>query len=299
MKLIKIAKSVSLLESKNILKEEALVDIRRIKSDALLESRIKEQSKLLSEAEIEEAFLDTVKNFGKNAFSSVKSAWQKAKAQGQEDEAKRLEKKLAALRAKMGKGGADTSTDGGAKGGEENKGDAKKGEEGEKEKTNVQASAEAAQESILKLMATLKKYSPESYDKVMAALGKGGDAVEKLEKSQKIQQAEKEVVPDISKSKGDGLAAKVDNFTRTTNPNPVQIISAVMAVKDATNITPQAVSDIVTKADPKAAKASDATTEEPKKEEPPKMEELPEEVKKAINSLSKEEKQALLKQIES
>lgn len=307
MKLIEIAQSISLLESKKTLRESALVDIRKIKDDALLESRINEQAKLLSEAEIEEAFLDTVKNLGKNAFGALKASWQKAKQQGHEDEMKRLEKKMAALKAKMGKGSGAVAGGGDEKGGKDKaadgskedgqKGDEKKGDDAQK--TNVQASAEAAQESILKLMATLKKYSPESYEKVMAALGKGGEAVEKLEQSPKIQKAEKEVVPDISKAKGDGLAAKVDNFTRTTNPDPVHIISAVMAVKDATKITPQAVSDIVKKADPEVAKkAEEQPKQEPKQEEPPKLEELPEKVKKAIDSLSEDEKKLLLKLLE-
>lgn len=308
MKLKNIAESVSFEQSKKILRESALVDIRRIEDDRLFEARVAIQSKKINEEEIDEAFFDTVKNLGKNAVGAVKNAWQKAKDQGNQDEMKRLEKKMAALKSKMGKGGEEKKDGGeaapragggggksGADAGQQGNADEKKPDEKKDgEGKGSEASIKAAEEAIVKLLDALKKVSPEAHAKVLASLGKSPEAITKIEDSPKVQQAEKEVTAKISKADGEGLAAKVDNFTKTANPNAVNIITAIVAVKDATGIPPEAVSKIAVKSDPTVAKQPEKAAEEP-----PKMEELPEEVKKAINILTPEEKQALLKQIEA
>ena len=62
---------------------------------------------LITEADIDEGFFDTLGQFGKNTFNSVAGAWKKAKAQGDETEAKRLEKRLKDLKSGgSGKGGS-------------------------------------------------------------------------------------------------------------------------------------------------------------------------------------------------
>jgi len=52
------------------------------------------ESQIISEAQIDEAFFDTVKNFGKNAISSLTNSWKQAKEQGDKDEMERLSKKI-------------------------------------------------------------------------------------------------------------------------------------------------------------------------------------------------------------
>jgi hypothetical protein len=90
-----------------ILREDFDRDVATLEEQQVLCEGLVENG-VLTEEQVDEAFFDTIKNLGKNAVASVAASWKKAKAQGDRDEMKRLEKKLAALKAKSG-GGSKSS----------------------------------------------------------------------------------------------------------------------------------------------------------------------------------------------
>lgn len=289
MQLKYIVKDISHQQSERILREGALIDIRRIENDMLFESNVRKRMKLMTEQELREGFFDTVKNLGKNAIGSIKNAWANAKAQGDKDEMARLEKQAAAVKADAEKKGEAPA--GGAAAGDKKQGDAtdadKKAADTPESK---EASAKAAEESILALLDSLKKNNPESYQKVVASLGKSPEAVEKMQATPEIKQEKEKVVDKISKPKDpkvkkQGLAAMVGNFVKSVTPTPLQVVSAIDAIKDATKASAKQISTIIAKAAPNIAKQAQAPQE------------VSDDVKKLIDGLSNEEKQMLVKML--
>lgn len=276
MKLKQIVESNDFLKSKRVLRESVLNDMSYENDIRLLEQRVSEHMKNLPKLEIEEGVFDTLKNFGKNAVNSVVDAWKKAKRQGDEDEMKRLEKKLAALKTKLGIPPEERLFD------------------PKTTKSSERSEEEIARESTIKLLSSLKKNSPDSYNKIIALIRQGGKGVEKIANNPGIQRAEKQIVPTIAGVPATALVSKINGITTTGNLNPTTIVAAMMAVKDATNITPEKLSDIVADVEPKISAGAGGS----KSPESSPEAELPDKVKKFISLLNDEEKQMLLKILE-
>ena len=67
-------------------------------------------SQIITESRIDEALFDTIKNFGKNAISSLTNSWKQAKEQGNKDEMERLSKKIKQTKAQQSKGSKAAGT---------------------------------------------------------------------------------------------------------------------------------------------------------------------------------------------
>jgi len=67
-------------------------------------------SQIITESRIDEALFDTIKNFGKNAISSLTNSWKQAKEQGDTDEMARLSKKINQTKAQQSKGSKAAGT---------------------------------------------------------------------------------------------------------------------------------------------------------------------------------------------
>jgi hypothetical protein len=280
MKLKQIVESNDFLKSKKVLRESVLNDMSYKDDIRLLEQRVSEHMKNIPKSEIEEGVFDTLKNFGKNAVNSVVDAWKKAKRQGDEDEMKRLEKKLAGLKSKLGIPPEEKLLNPNPK------------------KPTKKSNEEIAEETTIQLLSVLKKTSPDSYNRIINLVKQGAKGVERIDDNPKIQQAEKQIVPKIAGAGGDGLVSKIDNITKSGNLNPTTIVASMMAVKDATKISPEKLSDIVAAVEPKISSGGEDPTNTPKSPESSPEAELPDKVKKFISLLTDEEKQTLLKILE-
>lgn len=190
---------------------------------------------ILSESDLEEGFFDTVKNLGKNTFGAVANAWKKAKAQGDEDEAKRLEKRLRQLRggAKAGGNVAKTPLQPGdhgytaayakARGGKvadtSGIGKATKPAPAVSDADKKKVAVKAAKEIVQKM----KKDDPEGFAKIQQ-LAKNPKALEKIAANPKIKQVGQDAKRKIAKAPKKGLLYKVEDWMEK---NPVKATLAV------------------------------------------------------------------------
>jgi hypothetical protein len=176
----------------HILKEDFNKDVRRY------EKYHKEFSGVLTESQIDEGFLDTVKNFGKNALSSVTDAWKKAKQKGDEEEMARLQKKLDKLK---------TASDSGKK----------LPDVSSREKVAVMAGQSVIDElekQDSKTADILKSSSPE----------KVADALENPNIKRKAEEIKKQIASETPASGESGFLGKVTSWMKK---NPVKGAAAV------------------------------------------------------------------------
>lgn len=215
---------------------------------------------VLTESQVDEGFFDTVKNLGKNvagsvaaagksAVNAVGAAWKKAKAQGDEDEAKRLEKKLQALRGgnaskKPLKPGDHGYTAAYAKSiGKKvasKQGNAANPQGGQpaapaadkKKAANTADKKKAAVQATKEIIKKMAKDDPKGLEQ-LKQYAKDPKKLEQLTKNPKIQQAGQKAKAEIAKEDKPGLFAKVAMWA-TENPVKASIgIGAITALAGA------------------------------------------------------------------
>jgi hypothetical protein len=223
-----------------IIREALEHDVKTLKEERELhESLIAEG--VLNENELDEGFFDTLGAFGKNTFNAVAGAWKKAKAQGDEAEAKRLEKKIQKLRRNTG----DTAKKAGDAGGAGAKGAGaggdvpvikdKKGNvlqpgdhgytaayaaaTGQKVARRRKAAAapegaaekkEVLKKSAVEILKKVKKDDPKGFQKLASMKPEEIEALAK--QSPKIQQAGKKAKEEIAAQPKKGFFAKLSSW---------------------------------------------------------------------------------------
>lgn len=210
-----------------ILREDFDRDVATLEEQQVLCEGLVENG-VLTEEQVDEAFFDTIKNLGKNAVASVAASWKKAKAQGDRDEMKRLEKKLAALKAKSG--GDSKSSKVGSRASKSSEttpqSDTRTGGTDTKNKKqnqqNRQKIAAKAGETILTAVA---KQDP----KTAAAIQKAGpEKVTAALKNPKVKRKADKIAAEIAKEKPadpkQGFLGKVSSWMKK---NPVKGAAAI------------------------------------------------------------------------
>ena len=198
---------------------------------------------LITEEEIDEGFFDTLGQFGKNTFNSVAGAWKKAKAQGDEAEAKRLEKRLKDLKSGgAGKGGKEPGADNGAgksqpvsmntppvKGGGKSVPSKAKAAPANKAKAKTGKGGKAAAKKVIikkvksAVIKKLERDDPEGAAKLKAIAKKNPKQLEKIKNNPKRKKQAKQLIAQIEQEKPEGgnqgFMAKVGSWMKK---NPVK-----------------------------------------------------------------------------
>jgi len=217
---------------------------------------------LITEDEINEGFFDTIgqfgKNtfntigqFGKNTFNSVAGAWKKAKAQGDEVEAKRLEKRLKDLKSGgAGKGagknqpvsmntppvkGGGKSVPSRANVAQTNKGKPSKGGSTAPANKGKPSNGKkpAAKRVIIKkvrkaVLNKLKTDDPEGLAKLKTIAKKNPTALETAKKSPRIKKQAKQLIAQIEREKPEGgNQGFIAKFGSWMKKNPIKTSVAI------------------------------------------------------------------------
>jgi len=217
----------------NILREDFNRDVITLEEQHVLCEGLIEKG-LITEEQVDEAFFDTIKNLGKNAVASVAASWKKAKKQGDRDEMARLEKKMAALKAraggdskgtksKVGAGSKAASTGSAPSGG--TSGGAAKADTPKDKKQKQQNRQKVVAKAGEQILAAVAKQDP----KAAAAIQKAGpEKVTAALKNPKVKNQANKIAAEIAKEKTSdpkqGLLGKVSSWMKK---NPVKGAAAI------------------------------------------------------------------------
>lgn len=210
-----------------ILREDFDRDVSSLEEQQVLCEGLVDKG-LLTEEQVDEAFFDTIKNLGKNAVASVAASWKKAKAQGDRDEMKRLEKKLAALKAKSGGGSKSTKPASGAASSSGTAPQSDKptsGSDVKKKKQNQQNRQKVAAKAGETILTAVAKQDP----KTAAAIQKAGpEKITAALKNPKVKKKADKIAAEIAKEKPadpkQGFLGKVSSWMKK---NPVKGAAAI------------------------------------------------------------------------
>jgi len=192
---------------------------------------------IITEDEIEEGFFDTLGSFAKNAGKNISSAWKKAKVSGDKEEMKRLEKRMAELKAKsssnkpssVNKKTSSSNPKSTTKSSGTSGLSTKKPATQPKSKQNDSAKKVIVKKTLKNVVDQIKKNDPKQF-KTLANLAKSNPKkLEALLKNPKIQKAKDLVQSGLAKVKSmdptqPGFVGKVATWSKK---NPVKAVAGL------------------------------------------------------------------------